>query len=144
MRMKFGLLILVTALTACGANDKILQSGKETPNANQAAPRSAIEDDLTAMRNADFRVVFVLRRKDGGPIDAEDRAVIKANTGDANRRVSSDNDKAFVIGTNTPIAPEKMAALSQRFAVEDHSPSPPPDASSNGNSSTNSNAAANK
>ena len=123
MRSKFCFLIFIIALTACGANDKILQSGKETPNTN-ATPRAAIDDDLTAMRNADFRFVFVLRRKDGGAIDAEDRAVIKANTSEANRRVSSDNDKAFVIGTNTALPPEKLAALYQRFAVENHSPQP--------------------
>ena len=139
MRIKFALLTFLLVLTACGANDKILQSGKETPN-NNATPRSAIEDDLTAMRNADFRFVFVLRRKDGGTIDAEDRAVIKANTAEANRRVSSDNDKAFVIGTNNALPPEKLAALYQRFAVEDHSPAPTTDANNNANVGSSANA----
>ena len=143
MRIKFGFLVLLLVLAACGANDKILQSGKETPNAN-ATPRSAIEDDLTAMRNADFRFVFVLRRKDGGPIDAEDRTVIKANTAEANRRVSSDNDRAFVIGTNNALPPEKLAALYQRFAVEDHSPAPLAGADLNANVPAASNANSNK
>ena len=139
MRIKFALLTFLLVLTACGANDKILQSGKQTPDTN-ATPRSAIDDDLTAMRNADFRFVFVLRRKDAGPIDAEDRAVIKANTAEANRRVSSDNDKAFVIGTNNALPAEKLAALYQRFAVEDHSPAPANDANSNANPTSNANA----
>ena len=143
MRIRFGSMVLLLALTACGANDKILQSGKQTPDAN-ATPRSAIDDDLTAMRNADFRFVFVLRRKDGGAIDAGDRAVIKANTAEANRRVSSDNDRAFVIGTNNALPPEKLAALYERFTVEDHSPAPSIDANSNANSGANANANSSK
>ena len=143
MRIRFGSIVLLLALTACGANDKILQSGKQTPDPN-ATPRSAIDDDLTAMRNADFRFVFVLRRKDGGAIDAGDRAVIKANTAEANRRVASDNDRAFVIGTNNALPPEKLAALYERFAVEDHSPAPTTDANYNANSGANANANSSK
>jgi hypothetical protein len=143
MRSEFCFLIFIIALTACGSNDKILQSGKSTPGNNSTA-RSAIEDDLTAMRNADFRFVFVLRRKDGAVMDAEDRSVIKANTAEANRRVSSDEDRAFVIGTNNALPPEKLAALYQRFAVENHSPEPPADANSNANAAANTNANSNK
>lgn len=118
--------------TACGANEQVLKSGKETPS-NSVRTSSSIDDDLAAMRNADFRWVFVLRRKDGGVIDAEDRGVIKVNTVEANRRVSADGDKAFIIGTNTQIPPEKMMALYQRFAVEDHSPAPAANADTNSN-----------
>ena len=126
-------------LTACGANDKILRSGKETPSANAAVTRSALEDDLTSMRNADFRYVFVIRRKDGGPIDAEDRSVIKVNTMEANRRISSDSDRAFIIGTNNPLPPEKLSALYARFAIEDHSPPPEINANTNAIAAPNAN-----
>ena len=138
MSKRFGLLIFLLALTGCGANDKILQSGKQTPSATPA-PRTAIEDDLLSMQTANFHWVFVLRRKDGGPIDAQDRSVIKVNTAEANRRVSSDSDKAFVIGTNTQIPPEKMSALAQRFAIEDHSPAFDPNANANANANVNAN-----
>jgi len=130
--------LFAAALAACGANDSILKSGKETPSSNSATAVSEMDSDLAAVKNADFRWVYVLRRKDGGPIDAEDRGVIKVNTMEANRRVSTDNDKAFIIGTNNQISPEKMMALYQRFAIEDHSP--PPDLNAN----SNTNAAANK
>ena len=125
-------------LTACGANENILKSGKETPSTNSAQSPPEIEQDLTAVKNADFRWIYILRRRDGGVINAEDKKVIKANTIEANRRVSSDGDKAFIIGTNTQIPTEKLAALFQYFAVEDQSPPPPPEAN------TNTNAAANK
>lgn len=113
---------------ACGANETILKSGKETPaSGNSAAPAvSSFDKDLEGVRNADFRWVYVLRRKDGGVINAEDRGVIKINTTEANRRVSSDDDKAFIIGTNTPLTPSSMLNLYGRFAVEDRSPQPTP------------------
>jgi hypothetical protein len=138
-------LIRTTSLSAaaflvasCGANEGILKSGRETPSTNLAAPStaSAFEQDLASMQTADFRWVYVLRRKDGGVMDADDRSVIKLNTGEANRRMSSDSDKAFIIGTNTPIAPANMLKLYGRFSVEDHSPEPPP-ANVTGNSNSN-------
>jgi hypothetical protein len=130
-------LALFIALTAaCGANDSILKSGKETPGSSNVQPRkSAFEEDLGSMRTANFSYIYVLRRKDGGKIDAEDRSVIKLQTTDVNRRVSSDDDKAFILGTNTQIPPKNMMALYKHFAVEDYSPPPPP---------TNTNANANK
>ena len=134
-KTRFACFIALLLLTGCGANESVLKSGKETPSTNSAPQQPAIDQDLAAVRNADFRWVFVLRRKDGGKIDAEDRSVIKANTVEANRRVSSDDDKAFIIGTNMQIPPEKMMALYQRFAIEDHSP--PPDANTNVNGNSN-------
>lgn len=135
----FGTLVLtfLLALTAaCGANDGILKSGKETPAPSNVQPtRSAFEEDLGSMRTADFSYVYVLRRKDGGKIDAEDRSVIKAQTADANRRMSSDDDRAFIIGSNNQIPPKNMFVLFDRFAVENYSP--PPVANTNVNTNTN-------
>ncbi len=133
---KLFLSFLFALTAACGANDGILKSGKETPAPSNAQPsKSVFEEDLGSMRTADFRFVYVLRRKDGGKIDAEDRSVIKAQTADANRRMSSDDDKAFIIGSNNQIPPKNMFVLFARFAVENYSP--PPVANTNANTSTN-------
>ena len=128
-------LVLSIVLTAaCGANDGILKSGKETPGSSNIQPsKSVFEEDLGSMRTADFRFVYVLRRKDGGKIDAEDRSVIKAQTADANRRMSSDDDKAFIIGSNNQIPPKNMMALYKHFAVEDYSPAPVANTNTNAN-----------
>ena len=88
------------------------------------------------MRTADFRFVYVLRRKDGGVIDAEDKSVIKMQTVDMNRRVSADNDKAFIIGSNAQLPPKNMMALLERFAVENYSPPPDPNTYANTNANT--------
>ncbi len=118
-------IFLAFSTAACGPNEGILKSGKETPSpSNGKAAMTSAERDVEDMRTANFTLILVLRRRDGGPIDAEDRAVIKAQTSEANRRIASDDGKAFVIGANGLIPTEKLATLQARFAVEDHSPQP--------------------
>ena len=75
------------------------------------------------MHTAGFTFVYVLRRKDGGSLDAEDRSVIKLQTDDANRRVAADDGRAFLVGSNFQIPAKNMTALYGRFAIEDLSPS---------------------
>lgn len=107
----------------CGANDNVLRSGRETPaSANIEPAKSTFETDLDSMRTAGFSFVYVLRRADGAPIDAEDRGVIRVQTADVNRRVLSDDGKAFLLGSNYQLPAANMTALYERFVVEDHSP----------------------
>ena len=132
------MLLVASAIfcAACGANEGVLKSGKDTPaSSNAESSQTTFAKELEAMRTADFRFVYVLRRKDGGVIDAEDRSVIKMQTVDMNRRVSADNDKAFIIGSNAMLPPKNMIALLERFAVENYSP--PPEANANANTNAN-------
>jgi hypothetical protein len=123
----FVLLIVVTTL-ACGPNEGILNSGKETPapvnvSDSNIAPALTINDEIQAMRTADFKIIMVIRRKDGGKFDTDDRNIIRTATVDMNRRVSSDEGRVIVIGSNFALLPEKMAVLTSRFSIEDHSSS---------------------
>ena len=119
------LLLFIVFTAACGANEGILKSGKETPAQANVQPKAdSFAQELDAMRTADFRFVYVLRRKDGGVIDAEDRGVIKLQTADANRRVAANDGKAFIIGSNVQIPPKNMIVIYDRFAVENYSPQP--------------------
>lgn len=109
-------------LTGCGPDERILRSGNTEPSASNIERRAPnIADDIEAMRTADFEFIYVLRRKDGGVIDAEDKGVIRVNTTDANRRVSAEDGKAFLIGSNTKLPAKNMMALYERFAVENYS-----------------------
>lgn len=110
----------------CGANDSILRSGKDNASgrANSTPVITSFEADLEAMRTAGFSFIYVLRRKDGGLIDPEDKSVIRVQTTQANRRVSADNGKAVIIGSNFQLAPHNMAAIYQRFSVDNYSPAP--------------------
>ena len=135
----FGSIIFVLIsvfATACGANEGILRSGKDSsPQANVGNEKTQFSRDLESMREADFKFIYVLRRKDGAAINAEDRGVIKLQTADANRRIAADDDKAFIIGSNVQIPPQNMIALYNRFAVENYSP--PPLLETNGNANPN-------
>jgi hypothetical protein len=133
-RRTYCIIALCAIALACGPNEGVLKSGKENSPQTNAAPRqTTFAKELEEFRTADFRYIFVLRRKDGGEIDAEDRSVIKLNTDGANRRVSADNGKAFIIGTNNAIPPENIAAIYESFAVENYSPSPQTNTTANSN-----------
>jgi hypothetical protein len=125
-RNKFGgqmLLVIWAAivLSACGANEGLLKAGKENSIAvNAQPPRTQFEADMDAMKTAGFIFVYVLRRKDGAPMDAQDRSLIKAQTVDTNRRVATDNDHAFIVGSNFELGAPNISALSERFLVDTH------------------------
>lgn len=128
------LLSLLVLAAACGANEGVLRSGKDaSPQANAGNQKTPFARELESMRDANFTFIYVLRRKDGTAINAEDRGVIKLRTADANRRLSSDDDKAFIIGSNVQLSPQNMIALYDRFAVENYSPPPIPETNGNAN-----------
>ncbi|MBP6003490.1 MAG: hypothetical protein KA746_08670 [Pyrinomonadaceae bacterium] len=100
-----------------------MKSGKASPAPVNSTPALAtLEKDIADMRTADFAFIYVLRRKDGGVLDPEDKSVVRTQTDQVNRRVSSDGGKAVVVGSNFAIAPEKMTALYDRFAIQNYSP----------------------
>ena len=121
--------------SACGPDDRILKSGKETPTpSNVEVSKPTFEKDLDEIKSAGFTFIYVLRRKDGQKLDSEDRSVIRLQTVDMNRRVTADDDKAVIIGSNYQIPPKNMFVLFDRFAVQNYSPPVPAvDANSNAN-----------
>ncbi len=120
-------LLFSTASFVIGcANEAILNSNKEAPSPVNASGKietaaSMFEKDLETMYTADFDFIYVLRRKDGGKFDADDRAFLRANTANVNRRKLSDEDRAIIVGSNYRIPGENLTALSDRFSVADHS-----------------------
>jgi len=74
------------------------------------------------MRTADFRYIWIIRRKDGGVMDSADKAIIRPNTIDMNRRVVTDDGKAVIIGSNAVPFKENFDALASAFAIQDVSP----------------------
>lgn len=126
MKVRTTLLGLVFLLVsgACTPNRRIVESTQTpAPNVVNASPVvSSFEDDLQAMRNADFKFILVFRRKDGAAMDRDDRAFVNANTPpDANRKMLSDDGKAIIIGSNFPFFPGTVVSLTERFVMEDYS-----------------------
>jgi hypothetical protein len=117
-------LMAMTFTIACSPNETILNSNSAagSSNANQvAAKKDPVEEEVENMQTANFDYIFVLRRKDGGQISDDDKAFIRNVTGNANRRSLSDDDKAVVIGSNSPPSADFITRLSTRFDVEDRS-----------------------
>lgn len=123
---------------ACGPNPNILNSGKETPApVTGERPVSSFEKDLESMRNASFEYIFVLRRKDGGKLDADDKAFVKQNKPpEINWVFVSEDERAVIAGSNFPFPPEALKLLQSRFNFEDFS-NPKNAAANDGNANVN-------
>lgn len=118
-----GVALFCFAALACGPNPNVLRSGKETPApVTGERPVSSFEKDLDSLRTANFEYIFALRRKDGGKLDADDKAFIKQNKpSEINRVIVSDEDKAVLAGSHFPFPPDALKLLQTRFIVEDFS-----------------------
>ena len=130
--------------SACGANQRILDSSKNSSAENLNAVTSPtpagdpVEREVKAMRNADFNFIYVFRRKDGQPLDADDKKLMAANTPpEINRRKVSEDGKAMIAGSNFHIPAAGFKALTERFDLEDFSK---PESEIMANANTNANA----
>jgi len=127
---------------ACGPNEEILKSNSNQPSteptsaANSQPAYDTVENEVENMRTADFDFIFVLRRKDGGIMQPDDKAFVRANAANANRRSLVEDGKAIVIGANAGTLGDVTKKLAERFEVQDFS-KPRPE---NGNSNTPANA----
>ena len=139
MKRSSALLIFVLFWLGCSANSTILNSGSKAPAASNAVrPVDVFERDLEAMRTANFDFIFVIRRKDGGKLDAEDKKFIRANSSEvANRIYLSDDDKALIAASNFPFPPDKIKPLQERFDYQDFSKPANEAAPKNVNANTN-------
>lgn len=132
------LLLSCVLWPGCSANSTILNSGAKPPPANAVRPVNVFESDLETMRTANFSFIFVLRRKDGAKLDADDKKFIRTNAPEvANRLLLSDDDKALIAGSNYPFAPEKLKPLQERFDFQDFSKAANTGGQKNVNGNTN-------
>ena len=127
-RLSILILIFFIAVAAgCGPNKRIMESAPENramSNSNGAdpAPAASFEQDIEAMRTADFKFIVAFRRHDGQPLEAPDKEFISRNTGmQANRRRLSDQGKAVIIGSNFPFEAKPMNELMARFQTQNFS-----------------------
>ena len=128
---KAGMLIVGLAAmfagSACGPNEAILKSNKnaESPAvsipSNSTPQTDSVEKEVENMRTADFEIVLVLRRKDGGVMQPEDKAAVRELISNVNRRSLVDEDRAIVIGSNYPLPLESVKRIGERFTLENFS-----------------------
>lgn len=119
------ILSLALLVCSCAPNQRIVESNGQRANAetNRAAAtpvRASLERDIEAMRTADFIFIYLIKRKDGGPLDAEDRQFAGAVIpGEMNRRTIADDGKAILIGSNFRMPDDSRKLIEERFAFQD-------------------------
>jgi hypothetical protein len=121
--------VAVAVGVACGPDQRIIESGNTNANRADASDSPAVdlatpslEQDLEAMRNADFYFIYVFRRKDGQVLDADDKRFMAAVIPtEINRRTISDGGRALICGSNFRIPPEAWEDMKMRFDFEDYS-----------------------
>lgn len=118
LRIQILFIWLIALGMGCSANSSIVNSGKTSPTP-VVPQKTSFEQDLESVKVGDFKFIFVLRRRDGGALDPDDKKFVRATAHDANRFVLSEEDKAIIAGSNYPITPEKMKLLRDRFDLQD-------------------------
>lgn len=115
------------------------------PSSENIEKLTGVPGEIRSMEDAGFQIIFVLRRKDGGIFEREDKRYIADNIPpETNRRVLTENDKAFVLGSNYEFTKENLEMLRKRFNVEDFSkPIAQVSVSANANINANVNSGAN-
>ncbi|HMQ02553.1 MAG TPA: hypothetical protein PKD26_01375 [Pyrinomonadaceae bacterium] len=117
--------VLAILSVGCTPNRRIVESvpTAPTPGSASATPKApSLDDDIEAMRTADFKFILVFKRRDGEQMNADDKAFVNENTPfDTNRRKLSDAGKAIIVGSNFPFVPGTVSKLTDRFVMEDHS-----------------------
>jgi hypothetical protein len=142
LKNKLLLAVAFLILIVCGASCEQAPSMR----ANNATPLPTAEttEKLTSLQREvrdmeGFKFILVIKRKDGGAFDGEDKKFLRENSPlEINRRVLTEDQKAFVVGSNFPFPPENLENLKKRFAIEDYSP-PIAETTVNMNSNTNTN-----
>ena len=120
------LCVSVLLFIGCGPNESILRSGANndqaspTPRASLAA-YDTVDAEIENMQTADFNFILVLRRKDGGKMQSDDKAFVRTNMSGANRRSLVDDEKTIVIGSNARVPQDLLTKLNDRFDVRDFS-----------------------
>lgn len=125
-KIKCGTIVFSMLLLLLPANFGCNYNSFEKPNVNTAPlnaedKKSAYESDLQTMKTASLKYVFVFRRTDGGVFDGEDKRYLRANLPTTNRVILSDENKAFIVGSNYKFPPENLEILRLRFSVEENS-----------------------
>lgn len=84
---------------------------------------SEFERELKYLKTADFNYIFAFKRKDGKPLDSEDKKFLKHESRTANRHTLTNDGKTAFVGTNYKLSNKNLEKLKKRFLLEDFSKS---------------------
>ena len=114
-------LCLALIVSGCHKSDDSSESNS-TPSKPAASPLVGFAKDLQFIKNGQYTYIFVLTRKDGKKLDAEDKEYLRKNVPQIVDLVTTEEGKKAIIGTNFNLEEgPMMAALKKRYVVEDYS-----------------------
>ena len=103
------------ALTAFGCN-----RGGASQNAARP-PKSDFERSLDTVRRGQYFKIYVIRRKDGEPLQPDDKAYLRANTPmETGMWIVTEDNRTAIAGAGFEFEPKHLDALSRRFTIEDY------------------------
>ena len=119
--LSFVLLLAFSAIGCFGESSE--KKEKDTKkNAAETEKKDPIKAEIKSLRNADFDYIYVIRRKDGEKMDADDKKFITDNDHPTtNRRTLSKDEKVVFLGSNFAFPEAGLENIQDRFEVEDFS-----------------------
>ncbi len=97
-------------------------STAETVEAVDEPAENEFEAEVRAFRDADYDYIFSFRRKDGKPMNAEDKRFVKENSHfNTNRFTLTEDETVIFAGSNFKFEKKGLEALKKRFEVRDFS-----------------------
>jgi hypothetical protein len=133
MNLKIGKIValplaacMAASIIACGPDTRILESANSNAapstvgNSSAPANTPSLEQDIAAMRNADFFFIYVFRRKDGGVLEPDDKRFMNSVIPyEINRKTISDSGKVLITGSNFRFPPEALKQMTARYDFKD-------------------------
>lgn len=94
-------------------------SGTQATNA--PAQKSDFERSLETVKRGQYVKIYVVRRKDGEPLQADDKNYLRANTPmETGMWIVTTDGRTAIAGANFEFEPKHLNALDKRFTVEDY------------------------
>ena len=114
------LTLISICCVACGPQttqvEKVLDPSVQRGADNS---RPSGDADLQYVKKGGFARIYVISRRDNGPLQSEDKVYLRENTPTQTNMwvISADNRRA-IAGTNFEFTPEQINALEKRFSIE--------------------------
>ncbi|HVG28183.1 MAG TPA: hypothetical protein VM864_00540 [Pyrinomonadaceae bacterium] len=107
--------VAVALLSGAGCDRR----GAQTTNARP--PKSDFERSIDTVRRGQYVKIYVIRRKDGEPLQPDDKAYLRASTPmETGMWIVTEDNRTAIAGAGFEFEPKHLDALAKRFTVEDY------------------------
>jgi hypothetical protein len=107
--------IVLALLVSAGCDRR----GAQTTNARP--PKSDFERSIDTVKRGQYFKIYVIRRKDGEPLQPDDKTYLRANTPmETGMWIVTEDNRTAIAGAGFEFEPKHLDALSKRFTVEDY------------------------